>query len=223
MGIYQGLILKQTCVLCSEQANFCICDTCAQDFSSSPQRCKTCAYPITGHLDFCIPCLTNSPAFNRTYTLYDYQGAIAQLIKDFKYNQQFCIGNYFARQLYTLYQTLPTYDAILPMPLSKQRIKQRGFNQTLEFLRKIQQRTKTPIDIRSVQRIKATQPLFELTPEQRRAEIKGAFSVTSMPYKKILLVDDIITTGASLNELAITILKNTQVTHCDVMTLARAE
>ncbi len=223
MGIYQRLIPKQTCVLCLEQAKFCVCDTCAQDFTNSPQRCQSCGYHITRHLNFCGQCLSHSPAFNRTYTLYDYQGSIAQLIKDFKYNQQFCIGDYFAHQFYDLYQTLPHYDAIIPMPLSKQRIKERGFNQALELLRKIKQKTSVTIDIHSTQRIKATQPLFELNPEQRRAEIKGAFAVKPMPYKKVLLVDDIITTGSTLNELASVILKNTEVECCDVMTLSRAE
>lgn len=223
MGIYQRLTSQQVCVLCSEQAKFCICDNCAQDFTNHTHRCQSCAYPIGKDLDFCGQCLSRSPVFNYAYTLYDYQGDIAQLIKDFKYNHQLCIGDYFAHQLYDLYQTLPDYDAIIPMPLSKERIKERGFNQVLELLRKIQQKTSTVIDIHSVKRIKATQSLFELNPEQRRTEIKGAFDVKPMSYQKILLVDDIITTGASLNELARTILKNTDVNYCDVMTLARAE
>jgi len=223
MGIYQRLIPKQSCLLCSEQAKFCICNTCTQDFTNHIHRCQSCAHPISGNLDFCGQCLAHSPAFNRTYTLYDYQGTIAQLIKDFKYNHQLCIGDYFAQQLYDLYQTLPDYDAILPMPLSKQRIKERGFNQVVELLQKIKKTTQTPVNTHSVQRIKATQSLFNLNPEQRRTEIKGAFSVEKMPYKKVLLVDDIITTGASLNELATIILKNTDVTHCDAMTLARAK
>lgn len=214
---------KQVCVLCSEQAKFCICNTCSQGFTNHTHRCQSCAYPISENLDFCGQCLSHSPVFNRTYTLYDYQGDIAQLVKAFKYDQQFCIGDYFAHQLYDLYRTLPDYDAIIPMPLSKQRIKERGFNQALELLRKIQQKTSTIINTHSIKRTKATQPLFELNPEQRRAEIKGAFTATPMPYQKVLLVDDIITTGVSLNELATTILKNTDVVHCDVMTLARAE
>lgn len=222
MGIYQRLIPKQTCILCSEQAQFCICDTCAKDFTNSPHRCQSCAYPLTEHLDFCGQCLNHSPAFNRTYTLYDYQGPIAQLIKDFKYNHQLCIGDYFAQQLYDLYQTLPDYDAIIPMPLSKQRTQERGFNQVLELLRKIVKKTPVIINTHSVKRIKATQSLFELNPEQRRVEIKGAFTADPMPYQKVLLVDDILTTGASLNELTTTILKNTSVKHCDVMTLSRA-
>jgi len=223
MGIYQRLIPKQTCILCLEQAKFCICNTCAQHFTNHPHRCQSCALPLNGVLDFCGQCLRHAPAFNRTYTLYDYQGAIAQLVKDFKYHHQLYIGDYFAHQCYDLYQTLPSYDAILPMPLSKQRIKERGFNQALELLQKIKQHATTPIDTHSVQRIKATRPLFELSPSQRYAEIKGAFFAQPMPYRKVLLVDDIITTGTSLNELATTILKNTSVTHCDVMALTRAE
>jgi predicted amidophosphoribosyltransferase len=93
----------------------------------------------------------------------------------------------------------------------------------LELLNVISKKTNTIIDTRSINRIKATQPLSALNPEQRRQEIKGAFSVKPMPYSKVLLVDDVMTTGSSLNELASTILKNTDVKCCDVMILARAE
>ncbi|KAA0445322.1 MAG: ComF family protein [Candidatus Thioglobus sp.] len=223
MGIYQRLAPKQACILCLEQAQFCVCPTCSKSFSNHPNRCQSCAAAIGAQLDFCGQCLTHSPAFDRAHTLYDYQGDIAELIKIFKYDgKKLCIGDYFSRQLYDLYQTLPAYDAIIPMPLSKERVKVRGFNQVLELLRQIKRKTPTIIDIHSVKRIKATRQLFELNLEQRRAEIKGAFIANPMPYQKVLLVDDIITTGSSLNELATTILKTTSVTHCDVMTLARA-
>lgn len=223
MGFYQKLsvfIPKQSCVLCTEQSKFCICEKCASKFSNSPNRCQSCAQKINENLNFCGKCLSHSPYFNRTYTLYDNQNTIAQLIKIFKYNHQLCIGNYFSHQLYDLYKTLPDYDAIIPMPLSKARIKERGFNQVLELLRKIKQ-TSVIIDTHSVKRIKKTQYLAQLNSVQRKAEIDDAFSVTFMPYKKILLADDVMTTGTSLNELARTILRNTNVTHCEVLTLAR--
>ncbi len=173
-------------------------------------------------MDFCGACLAHSPHFNRAYALYDYQGVIADLIKMFKYNQQLCIGNYFAHQLSDLHQNIGiNYDAIMPMPLSKMRIRQRGYNQVLELLRVLIQRPEINIDTHSVRRIKATAKFADLKPNERLKEIKGAFRAKPLQYKQVLLVDDILTTGASLNELAKTVLK-AGAKSVDVLILARA-
>jgi len=204
-----------------EPASFCICQACEAEFSNQTNRCQSCAHPISGNLDFCGQCLSHSPAFNRAYTLYDYQDLVAQLIKIFKYNQRLCVGHYFAHKLADKYQTMQNYDAIIPMPLSRQRIRERGFNQVSELLNIIKKNPNHIIDTHSVHRIKATQPLATLTPEQRQKEIKGAFHANIISYQRVLLVDDVMTTGVSLNELAKTILK-AGAKNCDILTLSRA-
>jgi predicted amidophosphoribosyltransferase len=93
-------------MLCIEPANFCVCQECEAEFSNQANRCQSCAHPVNSNsnLDFCGQCLSHSPAFNRTYTVYDYQGLVAQLIKLFKYNKQLCVGSYFAHKLADKYQ-----------------------------------------------------------------------------------------------------------------------
>lgn len=227
MDFYQRLIPKQSCVLCGELARLCVCPECEFKFTNHLLRCRSCAHPIVGNLDFCGQCLAHAPKFNRAYTLYDYQGEIARLIKAFKYNNQLCIGAYFARQLHILYRSIlktgVNYDAIIPMPLSRQRLIERGYNQVLELLRVIAKHERVVIDAQHCQRIKATQPLSSLKLDQRKQEIMGAFVASAMPYKNILLVDDVMTTGTSFGELTKTILRNTGIKRCDVMVLARAE
>ena len=223
MGFHTRLTPKQSCVVCSEASESCVCLACESSFTNHQPRCLSCAHPITTQLNFCGQCLAHSPAFNRAYTLFDYQATVKNLIQQFKFDRQLCVGDFFAKKLYQAYRSMPKYDAIIPMPLSRDRIQQRGFNQVLELLRVIRQKTDTIIDINSVKRIKPTQPLSLLNAEQRKQEIKGAFQVVSMPYKTVLLVDDVMTTGSSLNELATTILRQTNVETCDVLTLARAE
>ncbi len=229
MGFYSRLasfIPEQSCILCAENAKFCVCHECESSFSNHQLRCLSCAHPVTGGLDFCGQCLVHAPMFNRAYTLYDYQGAIADLIKSFKFDHQLCIGDYFSHQLYGLYQSIigsdTQYDAIIPMPLSRVRMRERGYNQVLELLRLIGKKINITIDTHSVSRVKATQSLTTLNPEQRKQEIKGAFEAIPMNYQSVLLVDDVMTTGSSLNELAQTVIK-AGVKSCDVMTLARAE
>ncbi len=229
MGIYARIAQltlptpKQSCVLCAENAQFCICHECQAEFTNHTPRCQSCAHPLSNNLDFCGQCLAHAPRFNRAYAAYDYQSVIADLIKMFKYNRQLCIGDYFARQLADLYQSIGiNYDAIIPMPLSRVRIKERGYNQVLELLRVIARDSHINIDTRSVERIKATQALSGLGPDERKQEIKGAFQAKAMKYQKVLLVDDIMTTGASLNELAKTVL-SAGAQSVDVLVLARAE
>ncbi|SMM97691.1 Competence protein F homolog, phosphoribosyltransferase domain; protein YhgH required for utilization of DNA as sole source of carbon and energy [uncultured Candidatus Thioglobus sp.] len=226
MGIYTRLIPQQSCVLCTENAAFCVCSECEFEFSDEQQnRCQSCAHPIIEGANVCGQCLAYPPIFSHAYTLYDYRDSVAQLIKKFKYSHQLCIGDYFSHQLYDKYKAIlldEQYDAIIPMPLSQQRTRERGFNQVLELLSVIKKQEKIIIDTGSVQRIKATQPLSNLKPEQRTLEIKGAFQTKPLSYERVLLVDDIMTTGASLNELAKTLAK-AGVRSCDVLTLARAK
>ena len=224
MSVFSKLVPKQSCVLCAEPAEFCVCPSCQSELETHQKRCKSCAIRLTTDLDFCGQCLAHAPTFRNSYTLFEYNAVCAELIKSFKFEHKLCVGDYLAHRLFVLYQTIPQeYDAIIPMPLSQKRAKERGFNQVLELLRSIRKNSNIMIDSHSVKRIKATQPLSLLSAEQRKKEIKGAFEVASMPYKKVLLVDDVMTTGSSLNELAKTILAQSNVKICDVMTLARAE
>lgn len=228
MGIHARLSRftpKQSCILCAELSSFCICQVCQLTFTKHTHRCRSCAHPLTQSLNFCGQCLAHAPYFDHAHTLYDYQGSIAQLIKRFKYNHQLCIGDYFAHKLSDFYQAIirdnPHYDAIIPMPLNGKRIQQRGYNQVLVLLRTLAKKTQVMIDTHSVHRIKATRPLSSLKLDERRREIKGVFAAKPMTYQRVLLVDDVMTTGSSLNELAKTIIK-AGVIRCDVMTLARA-
>ena len=225
MGVYTRLVPKQACVLCTEQAEFCVCQTCEQSFAVSDHRCRSCATPLSSDLNFCGACLSHSPLFSNAHTLYDYSGSCAQLIKRFKFDHQLCIGDFFAHRLYDKYMDIIAihgeYDAIIPLPLSKQRLRERGYNQTHELLRIIAKKTNVLIDRTSVRRIKTTKALSTLDLEERHSEIKNAFSAKDMIYNKVLLVDDVMTTGASLNELAKTVIK-AGVKSCDVLTVARA-
>ena len=222
MGIYARLALKQSCVLCQAPADFCLCADCQQQLSSHTQRCRCCALKLDSACDFCAHCLTQAPHFSRTYALYDYSPTCAQLIKQFKFGGELCIGRYFAERLAQLFERIEqNYDVIIPMPLHPARLKQRGYHQGLELLRVIK-RYGVPIDSRCVKRNKPTRALSLLSAHQRHSEIKGAFSAQPVTYQNVLLVDDVMTTGASLNELAKTLKQQGGVKRCDVLVVARA-
>jgi ComF family protein len=228
MDIYtriKAFIPKQSCLLCAENSSFCVCKCCEQSLKTHKHRCRSCAKVLNSDLHFCGACLSHSPLFTNAYTLYDYSGSCAVLIKRFKFNNQLCIGDFFAHQLYKKYLEIINlqnkYDAIIPLPLSRERLKERGYNQTSELLRIIAKKSNILIDQKSVKRIKATRALSKLNLEERRLEIQNAFSAKAINYQKVLLVDDVMTTGLSLNELAKTVLK-AGAKSCDILTVARA-
>jgi len=230
MGIYSRLkhsrFPSQCCIVCAEPARNVVCQSCESEFSITQKRCVSCAEPLNQTLDFCGNCLRESPSFNRAFTLYNYDDVVAYLIKKMKYDAQLSLAQFFAKKMAKKIDEIQfsgcNYDAILPMPLHKKRLRERGYNQVVELLRGLSK--EVIIDTMSVERVKPTAPLTGLSLVQRKKEIKGAFNLSQpLPYKNILLVDDVMTTGSSLNELAKTILKNTGVERCDVLTLARAE
>ncbi|SMN16025.1 Competence protein F homolog, phosphoribosyltransferase domain; protein YhgH required for utilization of DNA as sole source of carbon and energy [uncultured Candidatus Thioglobus sp.] len=157
--------------------------------------------------------------------MYDYSGVCANLIKRFKFDHQLCIGDFFAHKLHEKYLDIVNdqgeYDAIIPLPLSANRLRERGYNQTHELLRILAKKSDVLIDRTSVKRTKSTRALSTLNLEERKIEIKNAFSAQAMTYNKVLLVDDVMTTGSSLNELSKTVLK-AGAKLCDVLTVARA-
>ncbi len=229
MGFYARLsqiARQQECVLCGKYDVFCVCEPCQAKLQNHPHRCQSCAAPLFDHLNFCGSCLANAPAFHRAYALFNYDDFSKELIKQFKYHRRLCVGRYFAEQLANALQTLlddgAQFDAIMPMPLHKNRLRTRGYNQVVELLRVIKQRHNILIDTRSCVRQKSTQSLTKLNPEQRRREISHAFRARpNLPYKNVLLVDDVLTTGASLNALTRVIVRANPQIRCEVLVLAR--
>lgn len=117
--------------------------------------------------------------------------------------------------------TLP--DALLPVPLHKSRLVKRGFNQSLEISRNIAKAKKIPLLIKTVERVKNTDAQTHLNKQQRLKNVKGCFKVLEVPLAKhIVIIDDVITTGATTNELA-RILKAAGVDKVGVWSIARAD
>lgn len=113
-------------------------------------------------------------------------------------------------------------DCLLPMPLHRARLRSRGFNQAREIARVLSQRLSLPVDNHLVCRHRPTAQQFELRPEQRARNVKDAFSLLkTMHYNNIAVVDDILTTGSTANELA-GLLKRHGAQHVQVWCLARA-
>ena len=162
-----------------------------------------------------------------TWALYDYEAALPYLIKRFKYQRQLAIGAFFAREIARAYESIVhhrgQYDVVIPMPLHYRRIKERGFNQALELLALVSNKYPGLINYKLCRRIKETPKFAHLNLAQRKSHIKKAFDIHYTSAKRILIVDDVMTTGATFNELTKSIKsKNTHITSVDALCLARA-
>ena len=130
-----------------------------------------------------------------------YKTSLREAIHSLKYKNNIPLGFYFSVKLIPIIQKENwLFDLIIPVPLNKSHLKDRGFNQSALISRPIAHFIQKPLDTKSLKRIKETQPQFNLSSEDRYKNVKDAFwgNPATLKDKTILLVDDIITTGATM-------------------------
>lgn len=198
--------LTQDCLLCAApNSHEILCGACATDLPQLQQRrCPRCALP-TPNGETCGHCLARPPYFDAALAVYVYDFPLDKLVQSFKYGHRLALGAYFGRQLAALAQSMPV-DTVVPMPLHPARLRERGFNQALELARPVAQRLGSPIALTACQRTRHTSTQANLAWRERVKNIRGAFHCTEdFSGRRVLLVDDVMTTGASLNECARTL------------------
>ena len=198
---FLGNALPGTCLLCSDDCASVLCPACAADLPGLTASCPQCAEPTT-HGERCGRCLAHPPHFDSTLATYAYAFPLDRLIHAYKYGHELALANYFGQQLANKLHSCQ-FDRILPVPLHLERLRQRGFNQALELARPISRRLRSPLDHHILQRQRATVAQADLPHKERAANIRGAFAVLGdLSGEQLLLVDDVLTTGATLNECA---------------------
>lgn len=212
---------EQDCLLCGGISTIdLLCNACASELPRLPALCcPRCAIP-TPSGGVCGRCLKKPPYFDATRALYHYDFPLDKLVQTFKYAHRLVLGAYFGRQLSALEPI--EADLTVPLPLHPQRLRERGFNQALELARPLSKAWRLPIDATSCSRTRNTAVQARLPWRQRIKNMRGAFHCSKdLSGKRIILVDDVMTTGASLNECART-LKLHGAQHVTVLVVARA-
>ncbi len=211
-------IFKQNCLLCaSPEANKDgLCEACLNDLPYSPSTsCPQCGLSSNGLI--CGSCLNSAPDFDATRTVFIYAFPIDAMMQSYKYGNAAHLSRTFGQFLAEKVD-LGCVDLIIPMPMHHARIKERGFNQALEIAKFF---AKDKLDYKSAIRQKLTPPQASLPLKERVKNIKGAFAVNAdLAGKRTAIVDDVMTTGASLNELAKT-LKKAGASHVECWVVAR--
>lgn len=231
-GLFQRLVrvvYPPRCVLCGAPGfnDRDICEACYCSLPWIEAACVQCAIPLadnSGDHPRCGQCLKKPPAFDRSLSLFSYDKDAIKLIHQLKFNEKLAysrlLGSMLAEKIQN--QCIEPPDCILPVPLYKKRLRQRGFNQSIELARYAAKNFNIPMDLRSVRRVRDTQTQTGLDKAHRRRNIHGAFAVTrALNVRHVAIIDDVVTTTSTVNELARR-LKRAGVKRVDVWSIARA-
>ena len=217
-GTLKRAIFKQHCLLCasSDANNQAICVACLADLPWYPQTsCPQCGLASNGMV--CGSCLNSQPDFDATNAVFLYTYPVDAMMQRYKYGNMLHLSHIFGQFLAEKVD-VSNIDLIIPMPMHPARLKERGFNQALEIAKVF---ATNKLDYKSAIRKKLTPPQASLPFKERVKNIRGAFLVNSdLTGKRIAIVDDVMTTGASLNELAKT-LKKAGAVHVECWVIAR--
>lgn len=203
----------QMCHNALEQNRQWVCHTCEHYLPYSQSACLTCAEPLPPIKDaqLCGRCLKHPPAIDAVRTCFDYQYPINLWLPQFKFSRRFALAHWFAHQ-FMQHATKESVSSpngrpmlppvLMPVPLHNQRLRERGYNQALLIAQVLSKQLQRPLDTHCVIRNKRTLAQSGLSLKERQRNIKQAFSVTCTPPKRVTLIDDVITTGSTINELA---------------------
>lgn len=223
-SITQLLRLPAVCVLCKQyhRESHAVCAFCTTLLKPIGPACQCCAHPLTDdNFLFCGACIKKRPYFDKTITTYRFEDPLRSLLHQFKYEEALYLRSFLVKLMLDGQNLVdPATECLIPVPLHPLRIRQRGFNQAAELAKCLAKRLKIPCELQLCQKIIHTQAQASLNSQERRSNLQQAFRARSSHYKHITLVDDLLTTGSTANELAKT-LKNQGIKQVDLWCCAR--
>lgn len=211
-------LLPSSCALCGMSCHAALCDGCHRQFFSVRQhRCTQCAMPLldASGVTHCGACLKQAPAFDATIVAADYVPPIDQMVLALKFGGRLALAPLFARLLRDALLQRQVAEFSLPtimtaVPLGSQRLAERGFNQALEIAKPLSRKLGIKLAPALISRLRDTQAQALLHPDERHKNIRNVFVVAPQAIDRIRghhigVVDDVITTGETLNEFAATL------------------
>ena len=215
-------MLPQDCFLCAASSgDSLLCPSCTDSLPRlTSERCPVCALPTPASAT-CGACLKQAPHFDATQAVDRYECPADRLVQALKYAHHLACADFLGKALVKPPTPLRP-DLIVPVPLAAARLAQRGFNQALELARPLARVLVAPLEINRIHRCRDTTPQAGLPWKERAHNIRHAFECEiDLAGRTVLLVDDVMTTGATLDELART-LKARGAARVENLVLARA-
>ncbi len=207
-----GWLFGGTCYLCRGESRDTLCAACAADLPGlARERCPRCALPMPGSVT-CGRCASDPPAFDATVAAFAYAFPADVLVQGLKFRGELALARLVADALLAELALAPPAatraDLIVPVPLHAHRLRERGYNQSMEIARAIGGRLGVPVVADLCERVRDTPAQPGLPWKERRDNVRGAFSCTRpLDGKTVAVVDDVMTTGATLVEVAATLRK----------------
>ncbi|HEY2864930.1 MAG TPA: ComF family protein [Casimicrobiaceae bacterium] len=197
--------LPQRCELCAAASGReLVCAACTRALPWLGPACPVCALPTAG-AEICGTCLARRPAFEATIAAFAYAFPVDRLIHAFKYQGRLALAEWSAGAILAARdrRTGDAPDRLVALPLSRERQRERGYNQAAEIARVVAARTGIPLLTSGVRRIRTAPPQAVLPWNERERNVRGAFACDlDLAGLRVAIVDDVMTTGASLSELA---------------------
>lgn len=229
LNIIHKALYPPVCLICGNKGHELndLCVDCAASLPYNRVCCRICAarLPESAGIDVCGTCSLKSPAYDSTCSMFLYQQPIRILISSLKFHSNHAaarlLGQLMSEHLRALNVVLP--DLIIPVPLHPNRLKQRGFNQSIELARGISANLGVPMLLDRCLRNRDTVAQTGLVSKQRRKNMRGAFSMKGplLENAQVAILDDVITTGSTVRELAKT-LRRHGASKIQVWSIARA-
>lgn len=205
-----GIFFTNTCPVCGQAVAFNhegVCKECRGKIKYIREpRCRKCGRPLVDMCQvLCNGCSKRKHQFDSGVCVFEHSGEIKKSIYEFKYNNRRDYSEFYAKEAVKIYgRRLGEWNvqAIIPVPIHKERELERGYNQALEFGQALARYIGIPVEKRALVRRKKTAPQKELTEIMRYLNLKNAFDVEQnsiVGIKRVLLVDDIYTTGSTVD------------------------
>jgi ComF family protein len=218
-------LLPSRCLLCGEAGDADL-DLCAECFAALPWNrtpCAHCGLPLAVAAAACGQCLRAPPPFAATFAPWTYAFPLDRLLPRFKFHGDLAAGALVVRRWLAGAAAVARPQAFVPVPLHARRLRERGYDQALELARPLARGLDVELMAHGLARLRATSAQTALGAGARRRNVRGAFVAdrrTRWP-PHVALVDDVMTTGATLAECA-RVLRAAGVARVDVWVAARA-
>lgn len=219
------LKLPSLCTLCHtyHEASGPVCQTCESHFTLLGPACRYCALPLpSDQFLACGQCSIKKPLFDEVAASMLYAEPIRTLLHDFKYKQGLYLSRLMAdRMLRHPPSGLRHSECLVPVPMHPKRLRERGYNQAAVLAKRLAKQCHLPCDLSLAKKIVLTESQTQLNASARRKNLAGSFQIKKSHYQHVTVVDDLLTTGSTANELA-RALKLQGVQTVDVWCFARA-
>jgi len=212
-----GILYPRRCPICGEivmEKDSTICDPCRKYACPIQEpRCKKCSKELdSDEKEYCYDCMRTPHFYTRGIAVFPYDNYLKKSIYQMKFHNKREYNDFYVDEMLrssgmVLSEWKP--DVIVPVPLHKSKQRQRGFNQSELLARGIGKKLGIPVSSNLVLRVRATMPQKELSKKNRKINLKNAFKINKydVKLKRILLIDDIYTTGTTIDTIACELLK----------------